>query len=466
MSDQGIQETAGAVRDRAGDGESAGGGTTKGLRRVVVASMAGTVVEWYEFFLYATAATLVFNVVFFPPNDNPYHGIIAAFGTYAVGFVARPLGGIVFAHFGDRYGRKHLLQVAIIMVGASTFLMGCLPTYDSIGYLAPTLLVVLRFIQGIAVGGEWGGAVLLVGEHAPAKSRGFWSSWPQAALPLGNLLATVVLLVLSSTLTEEAFLSWGWRIGFWLSVVIVAVGYYVRTKVEDAKIFQESKQRIESSDEVQFGVFEVVRKYPRGVLNAMGLKFGENVLYYMVVTFSITYLSVWVGMDTGRILFLIMFAHASQFVMIPLIGRLNDVVGRRPVQILGALATMCWPFIAFPMLNTAQPLVIFVAIVLGLGAQSLLYAGQPSVMAEMFPTRMRYAGVSLGYQVTAILAGSLAPIIATMLLDRFDSWVPVAVYIAFAGGVSLISALVMRETRGVTLEEIDARDRQLHLVST
>ncbi|WP_080794372.1 MFS transporter [Corynebacterium pacaense] len=428
--------------------------------------MAGTVVEWYEFFLYATAATLVFNVVFFPPNDNPYHGIIAAFGTYAVGFVARPLGGIVFAHFGDRYGRKHLLQVAIIMVGASTFLMGCLPTYDSIGYLAPTLLVVLRFIQGIAVGGEWGGAVLLVGEHAPAKSRGFWSSWPQAALPLGNLLATVVLLVLSSTLTEEAFLSWGWRIGFWLSVVIVAVGYYVRTKVEDAKIFQESKQRIESSDEVQFGVFEVVRKYPRGVLNAMGLKFGENVLYYMVVTFSITYLSVWVGMDTGRILFLIMFAHASQFVMIPLIGRLNDVVGRRPVQILGALATMCWPFIAFPMLNTAQPLVIFVAIVLGLGAQSLLYAGQPSVMAEMFPTRMRYAGVSLGYQVTAILAGSLAPIIATMLLDRFDSWVPVAVYIAFAGGVSLISALVMRETRGVTLEEIDARDRQLHLVST
>lgn len=464
MSDQNNQVKTDAVGVASSAEKHTGEGPTKGLRRVVVASMAGTIVEWYEFFLYATAATLVFNVVFFPPNDNPYHGIIAAFGTYAVGFVARPFGGIIFAHFGDRYGRKSLLQIAIIMVGASTFLMGCLPTFDSIGYLAPTLLVALRFIQGIAVGGEWGGAVLLVGEHAPAKSRGFWSSWPQAALPLGNLLATVVLLVLSFLLTPEAFLSWGWRVGFWLSVVIVAVGYYVRTKVEDAPIFQDSKDRIESSDEVQYGVFEVLRKYPRGVLNAMGLKFGENVLYYMVVTFSITYLSVWVGMDTGRILFLIMFAHATQFIMIPLIGRLNDILGRRPIQIVGALATMCWPFAAFPMLNTAEPLVIFAAIVLGLAAQSLLYAGQPSVMAEMFPTRMRYAGVSFGYQVTAILAGSLAPIIATVLLDQFDSWLPVAIYIAIAGGVSLISALVMRETKGITLEEIDARDRELHLM--
>lgn len=425
--------------------------------------MAGTIVEWYEFFLYATAATLVFNVLFFPQSDNPYDAVIAAFATYAVGFLARPLGGIIFAHFGDRFGRKHLLQIAIIMVGASTFLMGCLPTFDSVGYLAPALLVGLRFIQGIAVGGEWGGAVLLVGEHAPAKERGFWASWPQAALPLGNLLATIVLLVLSSTLSEEAFLSWGWRVGFWLSVVIVAIGYYVRTKVEDAPIFQETKNKIEESDEVRYGVFEVVKKYPRGVLTAMALRFGENILYYMVVTFSITYLSMWVGMETSSILGLILLAHASQFFMIPLIGRLNDVVGRRPMQITGALLAICWAFVVFPMLNSAQPVIILAAIVLGLLAQSFMYTGQPSVMAEMFPTRMRYAGVSLGYQVTSIVAGSMAPIIATTLLSRFGSWVPVAIYVALACCVTLVAALVMRETKGAALEDIDLADRRAHI---
>ena len=302
--------------------------TKRGLYRVVSASMAGTIVEWYEFFLYATAATLVFSKIFFPENDNPAVGIIAAFATYAVGFIARPLGGIVFAHFGDRYGRKHLLQVAIIIVGTSTFLMGCLPTFDHVGYLAPILLVALRFIQGIAVGGEWGGAVLLVAEHSPNKERGYWASWPQAALPLGNLLATIVLLVLSWGLTDAQFLSWGWRIGFWLSIVIVAVGYYIRTKVEDAPIFQETRKAIENSSEdaadgsddteaIQYGVFEVLKKYPRGVLIAMGLRFGENILYYMVVTFSITYLSTWQDVDTSSILGLILIAHFCQFLIVP-----------------------------------------------------------------------------------------------------------------------------------------------------
>ncbi|WP_018296948.1 MFS transporter [Corynebacterium lubricantis] len=434
----------------------------KGLRRVVTASMAGTIVEWYEFFLYATAATLVFNVIFFPQSDNPFDGIIAAFGTYAVGFIARPLGGIVFAHFGDRYGRKHLLQVAIVMVGASTFLMGCLPTFDQIGYWAPVLLVGLRFIQGIAVGGEWGGAVLLVAEHAPKENRGFWSSWPQAALPLGNLLATIVLLVLSTTLSDEAFLSWGWRVGFWLSIVIVAIGYYVRTKVEDAEIFQSTKEEIENSEEVRYGVFEVLKKYPRGVLKAMGVKFGENVLYYMVVTFSITYLKTWVGMDTSSILGLLLLAHFVQFLVMPLLGRLNDIIGRKPMQIIGGVLTILWPFVAFPMLNTAQPFIVFAAIALGLIVQSFLYSGQPVVMAEMFPTRMRYAGVSFGYQMTAIFAGSMAPIIATALLSNFESWIPVAIYIAIAGSITLLTALTLRETKGIALEDIDEADRKAH----
>ncbi len=215
-----------------------------GLKKVVAASMAGTVVEWYEFFLFATASTLVFGPLFFVDTGNPLDGIIKAFLIYAVGFIARPLGGIVFGHFGDKFGRKHLLQVAIILVGAATFLMGCLPTFHQVGYWAPTLLVILRFAQGFAVGGEWGGAVLLVAEHSPNKERGFWASWPQAAVPLGNLLATVVLLVLSRMLSDEQFLAWGWRVGFWLSVVIVVIGYYIRTHVSDAAIFKETQEEV------------------------------------------------------------------------------------------------------------------------------------------------------------------------------------------------------------------------------
>ena len=264
--------------------------------------MAGTVVEWYEFFLYATAATLVFNLMMFPPSDDPYAGIIAAFVTYAVGFVARPLGGIVFGHFGDKYGRKKLLQLAIILVGIATFLMGCLPTFAQVGYWAPALLVLLRFAQGFAVGDEWGGGVLLVAEHSPNKSRGFWASFPQAAVPIGNLVATVVLLVLSRTLSPEAFLAWGWRIGFWLSVIIVAVGYYVRTKITDAPIFVEAQKEVAEQEHVRYGVFEVLKRYPRGVITAMGLRFAENIMYYLVVTFSINYLKIALEMDTASIL--------------------------------------------------------------------------------------------------------------------------------------------------------------------
>jgi MFS family permease len=210
---------------------------TSGLKKVVTASMAGTVVEWYEFFLYASAATLVFGKTFFPNSGTELDGIIAAFLTYAVGFVARPIGGIVFGHFGDKFGRKQLLQLSIILVGVSTFLMGCLPTFQQIGYWAPALLVFLRFAQGFAVGGEWGGAVLLVAEHSPNRTRAFWASWPQAAVPVGNMLATVVLLVLTGTLSDAAFLSWGWRVAFWLSAVVVLIGYYIRTKVTDAPLF-------------------------------------------------------------------------------------------------------------------------------------------------------------------------------------------------------------------------------------
>ena len=431
----------------------------EGLRKVVVASMAGTVVEWYEFFLYAAASTLVFAHLFFPNANTELDGIIAAFVTYAVGFVARPIGGIVFGHFGDKFGRKKLLQLSIILVGVSTFLMGCLPGFDQVGYWAPAMLVALRFIQGFAVGGEWGGAVLLVAEHSPDKSRGFWSSWPQSAVPMGNLLATGVLFLLSSTLSNEAFLGWGWRVAFWLSAVIVLVGYYIRTKVSDAPIFLEAQKEVEIEAK-GYGVLEVFRRYPRGVFTAMGLRFAENILYYLVVTFSITYLKTVVQTDTSRILLLLLVAHFVHFCAVPMAGRLSDTLGRRPVYLAGAVLGATWGFFAFPMMDTGEDLVILAAVTIGLLFHALMYAGQPSIMAEMFPTRMRYSGVSLGYQVTSIVAGSLAPIIATSLLARYDSSVPVALYLLGACIVTAISVLLLRETNGISLHDVDAADAQ------
>ena len=438
----------------------------KGLRRVVAASMAGTIVEWYEFFLYATAATLVFNKVFFPDSGNDLDNIIKAFLTYAVGFIARPVGGIVFGHFGDKYGRKKLLQLSIVLVGVATFLMGCLPTFDQIGYLAPILLVLLRVVQGFAVGGEWGGAVLLVAEHAPNRERGFWASWPQAAVPIGNLLATVVLLALSFTLSAEAFLAWGWRVGFWLSVVIVGVGYYIRTKVSDAPIFHEAKAEMEANAAAGYGVAEVFKRYPRGVFTAMGLRFAENILYYMVVTFSITYMSVQLDMQTSNILTLMLLAHVFHAIVVPLVGRFTDTLGRRPVYATGAGLMIVWAVVAFPMFNTRNDAIILLAIVAGLAVHALMYAGQPAIMSEMFPTRMRNSGVSTGYQVTAIVAGSFAPIIAAALLRATGSWVPVAGYIVFAALVTLVAVYFLRESKGVDLGDIDERDRISNGLST
>ena len=433
---------------------------TSGLRKVVAASIAGTVVEWYEFFLYGTAATLVFNKIFFAKGTSDLDAILAAFITYAVGFAARPLGGIVFGHFGDKYGRKKLLQFSLVLVGASTFLMGCLPTFGQIGYWAPTLLVVLRFLQGFAVGGEWGGAVLLVAEHSPSRERGFWASWPQAGVPVGNMLATVVLLTLTATLSESAFLSWGWRVGFWLSAVVVLIGYYIRTKVTDAPIFLEAQQEAEQLKASSYGVVEVLKCYPRGVFTAMGLRVAENIMYYLVVTFSITYLKVEVHANTSDILWWLLVAHAVHFVVIPYAGRLSDRYGRKPVYLVGAIGAGAWGFFAFPMMNSGQYLLIMCSIILGLIIHALMYAPQPALMAEMFPTRMRYSGVSLGYQVTAIFAGSLAPIIAVKLLSVYGSAVPIAIYLAAAAVITLIALAFTRETKGIDLAAVDAADRQ------
>ncbi|MEE9097303.1 MFS transporter [Pseudarthrobacter phenanthrenivorans] len=429
-----------------------------GLKRIVAASMVGTVVEWYEFFLYATAATLVFGKYFFPATGNDLDGIIQAFLTYAVGFIARPLGGIVFGQIGDKLGRKPTLQLTIVIIGISTFLMGCLPGFADIGYLAPALLVALRFIQGFALGGEWGGAVLLVAEHSPNKTRAFWSSWPQAAVPVGNLLATLVLFVMSTTLSSEAFLGWGWRVAFWLSAVIVFVGYYIRTNVSESPIFLEAKELVEKEQAVSYGVFEVLRKYPKGIFQAMGLRFAENIMYYLVVSFAIVYLKSVQKYDTSSLLLALLIAHVVHFAIIPQYGRVADRIGRKPVYLAGAILGATWPFFAFPMFDTRNAVVIVLAVTIGLMLHGLMYAGQPAIMAEMFPTRMRYSGASLGSQVTSIFAGSLAPLLATQWLKDTGSWVPTAIYLLVACAITAVTVLTLRETKGIALEDVDKED--------
>ncbi|RJO78843.1 MFS transporter [Nocardia panacis] len=436
-----------------------GSATTSGLPRIVAAAMAGAVAEWYEFFLYGTASALVFGHVFFRASGNAIDGVIAAFALYAVGFLARPIGGLIFGHFGDRIGRKALLQLSLVIVGITTFLMGCLPTYGAIGIWAPVLLVTLRLIQGFAFGGEWGGAVLLVSEHSPDNRRGFWASWPQSGVPLGNVLATVVLLVLSANLTDAQFLSWGWRVAFWLSAVVVLVGYWVRSSVDDAPIFLAAQARAEEDRKHALGIAEVLRHHWRAVLIGIGARFAENILYYTVVTFSITYLKLVVKVDTAPILALMLGAHALHFFVIPAVGLLSDLYGRRPVYLTGAVLTAGWGFVAFPMMDTGNYALIMLAITLGLIIESFTYAPYSALMTEMFPTHVRYTALSFCYQVAPIMAGSLAPLIAVSLLNNFHSSVPISLYLVVAAVISVVAVGLAKETAGKSLHRVDEEAR-------
>jgi metabolite-proton symporter len=424
--------------------------------RVIVASTAGTVVEWYDFFVYGTAAALVFGPLFFPNTGSELTGIIAALGTYAVGFVARPIGGVIFGHFGDKLGRKRLLQLSLLIIGIATVGIGLLPTYEQVGNWAPALLVALRFAQGFALGGEWGGAVLLVSEHGDAQRRGLWASFPQAAVPAGNILATGVLAILAGTLSEEDFLSWGWRIAFLASAVLVLLGYYIRTKIEDAPIYKEAMAKAAARHQEISPFKEVVRDHKRELLVAMGLRVAENIQYYMVVSFSITYLSLVVEADTSRILRLMLVAHLVHLFAVPLFGYLSDRIGRKPVIGVGLVLAAVWAVVAFRVFDSDRTLAIVAILIAGLIAQALMYGPQAAFLSEMFPTRMRYTGISIGYQVTSIFAGALAPIIAGSLLAAYGNATPITVYLLAAIAISAIALWKARETRGLDYATLDA----------
>jgi metabolite-proton symporter len=426
---------------------TAGTARTSSVRRVIVASLIGTSLEWYDFFIYGTAAALVFNQLFFPDYD-PLVGTLLSFTTYAVGFVARPLGGVVFGHYGDKLGRKNVLVVTLLIMGIATFLIGLMPTYGSIGVWAPVLLVVLRFVQGLGLGGEWGGAVLMTLESGAAHRRGLNASWPQVGVPIGLLLANGVLSLVGAVTSESAFLDWGWRVPFLLSGVLVLVGLWIRLTITESPLFREVE---EQDEKVRAPIVDVLRRYPSRVLLAIGARVGVDVAFYTFILFVTTYVVTYLGLPNSYALNAVLIAAAVQVFLIPWFGVLSDRFGRRPVYLFGAVGAAVWVWVFFVLLDTERFVLIVLATVGALFFHAAMYGPQASFIAELFPTRVRYTGASMGYQLAGILGGALAPIISVALLDRFDTSVAVSVYVVAVLAVTTICVLLAPETSRLDL---------------
>ncbi|GAA3116200.1 MHS family MFS transporter [Streptomyces goshikiensis] len=420
-----------------------------GIRRIVAASLIGTTIEWYDFFLYGTAAALVFNKLFFPTSD-PLTGTLIAFVTYAIGFLARPLGGVVFGHFGDRLGRKKLLVLSLLMMGGATFAMGLLPTHASIGVGAPILLTVLRLVQGFALGGEWGGAVLIVSEHGGDRHRGFWASWPQSGAPGGNLLATGVLALLAAVQSDATFLAWGWRVPFLLSGVLVVVGLWIRLSVSESPVFLAAQAARSASGEArgELPVVQVFRRSWRQVLTAVGARFGENISYYVLTSFLLVYVTAHLGLPKSTALNAVLIGSAVHFVTIPAWGALSDRIGRRPVTLIGSVGMAVWAFAFFALVDSESFVVITAAVTAGLLLHGAMYGPQAAFVSELFDTEVRYSGASMGSQLASIVAGALAPIVAVELLKDHGSSLPVSLYLCAAAVVTTLTVAFARETRG------------------
>lgn len=410
------------------------------IRRAVIASTIGTSIEWYDYFLYSTVTGLVFAKLFFPLND-PLTGTLNAFGIYAVGFIARPIGAAIFGHYGDRIGRKKTLIATLLLMGLGTFLVTFVPGYDTIGIWGAVILSVLRFVQGVGVGGEWGGSVLMSLEWGHKGKRGFLASWPQFGVPCGLFLANLAVLGFSS-LSGSSFLSWGWRIPFFLSIVLVAVGLYIRVGILETPLFQRllEEKRIERTP-----VLEVIKRNPKEILLSALLRMSEQAPFYIFTAFIFAYGTGVLKQSQNFLLVAVLAAAVVSFFSVPFFGYLSDRVGRKPVYLAGAAVTGVFGFIWIGLLGTLVPGLIFLAIVLSLIPHDMQYGPQAALIAESFTGRLRYSGASIGYQLASVIAGGPAPLIATALLAAYKTGWAIAVYILACSVISLTATAMLTE---------------------
>lgn len=420
------------------------------LRRAVVASTIGTAIEWYDFFLYSIVTGLVFAKLFFP-NSDPLVGTLEAFAIYAVGFVARPIGAAIFGHYGDRIGRKATLIATLMLMGVATFLVALVPTYESIGIWGAVILTILRFIQGIGVGGEWGGSVLLSMEWARThESRGFIASWPQFGVPCGLFLANLAVLVFSS-ISGDQFLTWGWRLPFAFSIVLVGVGLYIRLGILETPTFawRQATDRIE-----RLPVLAVVRDHPKEILLSACARMAEQAPFYIFTAFVFAYAVGTLKISRDFVLMAVLAASLLSFVSIPLFGHISDRIGRKKTYMIGAALTGVFGFLYFAMLDTGAPSLVLLAIILSLVPHDIMYGPQAALIAELFPGRVRYSGASLGYQLASVIAGGPAPLIATWLFARYGTPYAIAAYILACSMISLVATAMMRDHTGKALNEL------------
>lgn len=429
------------------------------LRKAIIASTIGTTIEWYDFFLYGTAAGLIFGKLYFP-NSDPLTATLAAFGTYFIGFVGRPIGAAIFGHYGDRIGRKATLIATLLCMGIATFLIAFVPTYESIGIWGAVILTILRMFQGIGVGGEWGGSVLLAMEWARTHGhRGLVASWPQFGVPCGLFLSNLAVLGFSAW-SGDQFATWGWRLPFALSIVLVGIGLWIRLGILETPVFQQllDKNKIERTP-----IYEVIKKQPREIILSAFVRMAEQAPFYIFTAFIFAYTVGTLHMSRDFILTAVLVASCVSFITIPLSGHISDRIGRRKMYMIGAAVTGIFGFIYFGMVDTAVPLLVFIAIVLSLIPHDMQYGPQAALIAEAFTPRLRYSGSSLGYQLASIIAGGPAPLIATALFAAFHSGYAIAIYIAACAVVSLASAALMPDYTGqdISMEYDDLRQGRI-----
>ncbi|HEX6467846.1 MAG TPA: MFS transporter [Streptosporangiaceae bacterium] len=418
------------------------------VRKAVAASVVGTSIEWYDFFLYNTAAAIVFKDVFFPSSSD-YAGTLSSFATYAVGFAARPIGAAIFGHWGDRLGRKATLIVTLLLMGVSSALVGVLPGTNSIGVAAPILLVVLRVLQGIAVGGEWSGSVLLSMEWGNQRRRGFFASWPQIGVPIGLILGTGAMTAISLSSAGDAFTRWGWRIPFLLSLVLVAIGLWVRLRVMESPMFAEVVERKQVE---RTPVAEVIKRHPKEIVLSALVRTSEQMPFYIFTSFALTYIHKDLGMAQGLALGAVTAAAVVELFAIPAAGHLSDTLGRRRVYATGALLLGVVAFPYFALINTKISVVVFITVVLAMLPHSIQYGPQASLISESFPTKLRYGGAGIGYQAASIIAGGPAPLLATWLLHDYGWWA-ISIVMVIASLVTLTATALLPDRSRVDIAD-------------